>query len=244
MIWPHCLGVPREDIANRQIANSQPEIRMSVAVKVSAVEDTVSPWLRELEDRVAPELICAEVGPRCTRLVQRNFRSLGQNQRGWPSTQFYGRAAEETNWQAFTGYVDIVVDQIGIRQRLEGGPITPQKAGALTIPISPVSYGKTVADFPGAFLLCTPKGAWIVQYGTGLLYVADQATHGAKGSAAMHAKAARGLGGNAASRKAASLNFLFVLSKGVTQTANSRVLPSDEEFDGEFDKSVKALLKE
>jgi hypothetical protein len=83
---------------------------MSVATKIDVVNDTASPWLALMQGRISPHRIAAEIGPRCTRLVQRNFRKLGANAKDWPSTHFYGRAAEATNWHD-DGYGFVPSDQ-------------------------------------------------------------------------------------------------------------------------------------
>src|ERR1043166_5619357 len=98
---------------------------MSLAVQITTPVDTATPEVRMLQQRVTPHRMAAEIGPRATRLVQRNFLKLGTNKRGWPSTHFWGRAAEATNWQEGFGFVEIGVNQIGVRQQLMGGEIKP-----------------------------------------------------------------------------------------------------------------------
>lgn len=207
---------------------------MSLGVKI-AVEDKATADLRKLEGRVTPQRLAAEIGPRGTRLVQRNFLSLGKNKRGWPTTNFWARAAKATNWQVGTGFVMIGVNQIGVRQQLLGGDIRPVNAQALTIPISPVAYGHTAREFPGAFLLFTPKGAYIVQHGETV-----SASGEVKGPTL---KGKKVLGGNFKRRQRASLNFLFKLARGVSQRPHPEVMPSDEAWNKAFDESVEALLR-
>lgn len=197
---------------------------MSLAVKIEVEKDTATPGLAELAARVTPQRMAAEVGPRCTRMVSRHLRENGRNKKGWPTTNFWPRAAKATNWQEGDGYVDIVTNQIGVRQRLMGGPISPVNAGALTIPISPVAYGHRASEFPGAFVIWTAKGGFIVQ------------AQSIDGGAAPK-------GGHGKSRKKAALNFLFKLAKGVNQKPDPTVYPSDEDFKAAFDESVEALMR-
>lgn len=196
--------------------------------KIETVEDNATPWLRELAGRVTPHRIATEAGPRGTRLVQRNFRSLGRNERGWPSTQFYGRAAEATNWQEGAGFFVIAVNQIGVRQRLLGGDIKPVKAGALTIPAIPQTYGKTAREFPNL------EFGFLLDPETGRMRPCLK-------EKAESRKQKRG-NGKAAAVTTGQVAF-FWLSKGVHQDPDPRVMPSDADFEAEFDKSVEALLK-
>src|SRR5947209_7974293 len=117
---------------------------MSIAV----ITDTATPELEYLRANVTPHRMAAEIGPRATRLVQRNFlkKERAGNSRGWPSTHFYARAAEATNWQEGFGFVMIGVNQIGIRQRFLGGDIEA-KDKKLTIPAVPEAYGKRAGEF-------------------------------------------------------------------------------------------------
>lgn len=209
---------------------------MGVATRIETVSDTATPWLQELQGRIAPHRIAAEVGPRCTRLVQRNFRSLGQNAKGWPSTHFYGRAAEATNWQEGFGFVMISVNQIGIRQRLMGGTIKPVNAQNLTIPARPEAYGKTAREFSNLqfkFVLDPESGRMrpaLVE----------------KTVAVDHARTRNDGGRDKRFKKPApsTVEALFWLAKSVKQEADPDVMPSDEDFEEAFDQSVKALLRE
>ena len=214
---------------------------MSIAVKTSVEKDTVSPWLKDLQGRVTSHRIAAEVGPRCTRLVQRNFRSLGTNKRGWASTHFYGRAAEATNWQEGFGFLNIVVNQIGIRQRLMGGDIRPVNAGALTIPAQEEAYGKRAGEFSGL------KFAFVMDLERGVMrpaLVANRAVATLVEQVTIKSGKNKGQTRMKAIAQTFGLQALFWLAKGVHQTADPRVLPSDAEFIQEFDRSVEALMRD
>lgn len=131
------------------------------------MDDLATPTLRRRIDLLSPQRFAAAVGVSVYKLFRAHFRALGPNKKGWPSTGFWRDAANATNWQAVAGGVKISIAKIGVRQRLQGGEIHPVNAQALTIPISTEAYGHTAADFPGAFLLKTKKGAYIVQYTSG-----------------------------------------------------------------------------
>lgn len=179
--------------------------------------DTATPALAEAAASLTPQRMAAAVGPACARVVNRHLRSLGTNKRGWPSTHFWADAARATNWSHDPEGVLIKINKVGVRQRYHGGHIGPVNKEALAIPISPVSYGHTPRDFPGAFVLRTKsKGAYIVQYGE---------TVGQQTGAPVTRQ-----GGNASKRLKATLIFLFKLSSGIDQEPNPDVLPTHEEM--------------
>ncbi len=213
---------------------------MSVGVKIDVEKDTATPWLKDLQGRVTSHRIAAEVGPRCTRLVQRNFRSLGANKRGWASTHFYGRAAEATNWQEGFGFLNIVINQIGVRQRLMGGDIRPVNAGALTIPAQEEAYGKRAGEFDNlkfAFVEDPERGtmrpALVALRATGSEVEQRFYKSGPKKGLPYYKETAQTFG----------LQALFWLSKGVHQEPDPSVLPTDDDFLAEFDKSAAALMR-
>lgn len=114
-----------------------------------------------------PQRLNGFIGPAVAKLTRENFRSQPENKMGWPSTGFWRDAATSTNWQPLPDGVVISVPKQGVRQRYQGGTISAVNAGALTIPVSAQAYGHRASEFPGAFLMKTPKGAWIAQYGGG-----------------------------------------------------------------------------
>jgi hypothetical protein len=209
---------------------------MSLAIQTK-IEDTATPWLAELRGRITPHRIAAEVGPRLTRLVQRNFRKQGTNALGWPSTHFWGRAAEATNWQEGFGFVMISVNQIGIRQRLQGGDIKPVNAGALTIPAHPDAYGKRAREFSNL------KFKFVLDPLSGRMrpaLVANRAT--SSNIEFVTVKSGKNKGQTRASQNF-DLQPLFWLAKKVHQNPNPAVLPSDAEFEAALDQSVDAVLR-
>ena len=126
------------------------------------IRDNASPALAAQVAKLSPRRLNAAVGPRVSRLFQRNFRSLPANRMGGQSTHFWGRAAAATNWQVSPEGALIVVNQIGVRQRLLGGRIEAVNKENLTIPINPAAVGHVASDFPGLFCMVTKKGAYLV----------------------------------------------------------------------------------
>jgi len=148
-----------------------------------------------------------------------HLKGLPSNKKGWPSTGFWEEAADSVDATASEEGVSLQGHKIGLRQRYYGGTIAPVNADALTIPISPISYGHTASEFPGLFLLRTKKGAYLVQSGVEI----DAKTGRVNGIG-------RKGRGNAGQRRVAALNFLFKLVASVTQAPNPDVVPRREEF--------------
>lgn len=113
------------------------------------IKDTARPALAELAQRTTPERMAAFIGPRVQVLVQKNFLAQPKNKDGYPSTGFWAEASDATHWSQVPDGVVITVSKIGVRQRLEGGPIKPVNGAFLTIPICAEAYGKTTRDFAG-----------------------------------------------------------------------------------------------
>lgn len=190
---------------------------MSIVVPQFELRDYAT---KEIEAKLAKcdaRRLGAIIGRPLAEFWRNRLRSLGPNKRGWPSTRFYERAARSVTHVPNDTGVALQADHLGLRQRWKGGTIRARNARMLTIPISPVSYGHRASEFPGAFVIRTKGGAYIVQHGESV------ARSGA-------VTAGRRLGGNTGRRLRASLNFLFKLVESVTQAADPRVVPTTDEF--------------
>lgn len=193
---------------------------MSVVLDIS-LRDNATPGIEAKVAKCSPERLGKIVGQPCATFFRVHLKSQPRNKRGWPSTGFWEEAADSVQFLPQPNGVLLRADKQGLRQRWKGGPIMPQKGDALTIPISPVSYGKRASDFPGLFLLRTKKGAYLVQRGESF---SSGRTKKARG------EFRRSLGGNVDRRQTADLNFLFKLSKGVVQAGNPDVIPTGDQF--------------
>lgn len=182
------------------------------------VEDFATPAIEAKMAKVNARRIGAIVGRSLAEFWRNRLASLPANRRGWPSTGFWERAARSVTHQPTENGVLLVADHQGLRQRWHGGVIRAVTREFLTIPISPVSYGKTTKDFPNLFLLRTKKGAYLVQAGESVSEKSGRMVGLKKG------------GGNSARRMRAGLNFLFKLKKSVKQSGNPAVVPTPEEF--------------
>ena len=192
---------------------------MSVATRITITKDSATPAVDALLAKCTTKRLGVIVGPALTRLTQDHLRANGQNKKGWPTTHFWADAARATSWQLAGDYVFITVNKIGVRQRYYGGTISPVRAKALAIPISPVSYGHVPADFPGLFLLVCRKGAYLVQPGEEVSEKSGRLV-----------KRKKNAGGNVSRRSRASLNFLFKLAGGVDQPPDPGCIPTAEKL--------------
>jgi hypothetical protein len=174
------------------------------------------------------------IGTAGKKLFQTHLLSLGRNKRGWPTTNFWSRAAKATSYVLDGMRVIWSINQQGVRQRYFGGRIAPVNKKALTIPIGPDAYGKVASDFPAAFVLRTKKGAYLVQHGTTI--------------SAKSGKIVKRTGqGFKAKRVSAFLEFLFKLVPFVDQRPNPNVLPTPDRIaevvSGEIVRNLNARFK-
>jgi hypothetical protein len=213
---------------------------MSVAINISTDLPPADAALREMELRVSPERFCAEIGPRVTRLVQRNFRAIGPNKKGWPTTEFANRAADATAWGSGSLSLDeavviVYTTLLGLRQRLEGGDIKPVNAESLAYPAAPEAYGKTPREFDNlevGFALDPERGVMRPCL---------------KETRATNIRIGKRKKGGGRTIKAVSettgIVAIFWLAKGVHQDPDPRWMPTDQQFAEAFDEAFDALLR-
>lgn len=202
---------------------------MSVVLNIN-IRDNATPSVEAAMRNMSPRAVAERISEPLRIYWRDRLKSLGKNKRGWPSTGFWEDAARKTTSIVQDNGLLLVCDKLGVRQRWRGGPIKPVKAGALAIPISPVSYGHRPSEFPGLFLMRTKNGAYLVQY-------QDAFAPNRKSQIANQ----KSLGGNAKRRLRAGLNFLFKLSAGVNQLPDERVVPSNDEL---AEVAMSALARE
>lgn len=118
------------------------------------------------------------------------------------------------NPQVSGNTVTVTINDPKFPQKVFGGRIVAKAAKALTIPLTPEAYGKTAGDFPGAFLIKTMKGAYIVKVGENITV------------SGMVSKAKRG----EFKGRRAGLNFLFKLVPFVDQDADPTALPPQSQL--------------
>ncbi len=202
-----------------------------IVVKIS---DQATPAIKDLARSLDSKQLAKDLGEGLQTKVQNHLLSNGTNKHGWPTTNFWAKAARATSWSEHPEGVLISINKIGVRQRVFGGTIRPVNARALTIPISPVSYGHLASEFPGLFLIRTAKGAYLVQRGEEL---SQKTGRPVKRSSK---EDGRQIGGNNGRRIRANLNFMFKLVSSVDQEPNPNAIPSNAELGAE----ALAIIKE
>lgn len=196
------------------------------------VKDHATPAIRAKIAATSPQRLRAFVGPAESLLVKKHFLALPHNRRGWKPANFWPGAARSTNWQTVPDGVVISVNQIGVRQRYQGGPIRPVNAKALAIPVAEQAYGKTPRDFGGQLqvVVIKGKGAWLA-----LKSFEQRPADKQKGR-----KKQQGPGLATVRER---LQFLFKLCAGVEQAPNPNVLPTDEEIRATAITAIEEAIK-
>jgi len=215
---------------------------MSIGARVTTEVDTATPWLAGLPSRITTHEMAAQLGPGCARLMQGHFRAQGANKRGWPSTEFWSRAADATNWieggGEGGGFVDIDCNQIGIRQQIYGGDIRPVNAKALTIPAAPEAYGKTAGEFNDL------KFGFEFDPQTGTMRPCLKSSESTLAVKVKWKRSKTGATREAKqSKQTVGAQVMFWLCGGVTQKPHPDVVPSDEDFGAAMDTAMGAILR-
>lgn len=164
------------------------------------------PFIHSISQRKAIELLVDRVRDAVqTHLL---FLDTLPNKNNWPKTHFYAKAANSVSSAILSDDEGVVrISYPGFAQRYYGGPILPVNAEVLTIPVSPLSYGKKPSDFKGLFAKTILESA---PNTVGGLFLPTR------------------VAGSRNRKGKTSLVLLFALSKGVVQSADPGVLPKTD----------------
>lgn len=98
-----------------------------------------------------PEALLKVIGRRGANELKKHFRDRNQkgNKLGGRRTNFWRQIADSVNAPVTEGgsRVRISIAHPHFAQKVFGGPITPKRRQALTIPVAPEAHGRTVAVF-------------------------------------------------------------------------------------------------
>jgi hypothetical protein len=190
-----------------------------VALKLTALP----PAIRRLTLTGAAVDATRAVGRAVAELVRRHLvaKNAEGNKRGWPSTNFYGRAADQTTFSVGPNVAEIVVAQDGIRQRLYGGKITAAPGKALAIPVNPRAYGKSPREFGALELVRTgPPGV-----GNAVLVLPAELVITAGGKKRRGAPKATA---TPITKRKLPGEVMYLLTRSVDQKADPSVMPDDD----------------
>jgi hypothetical protein len=119
-------------------------------------QENATPVVRAIQRDVQSRAAAQAVGIGVRRVVRQWLRDLDSNRPskhaeelpGSQSTHYFAQAAQSVTAPEVAGNkVTISITQVGMRQRLLGGPIQPVKGKYLTIPASGLSYGTRASEF-------------------------------------------------------------------------------------------------
>jgi hypothetical protein len=184
------------------------------------INETAKPALRQLDVATRRGVAASEIGRNVLKLVRDHFYALPPNDRHFPSTHFWQRAAEATRYEVTPEGVNIRVNQIGIRQRLLGGAITPKRGKFLTIPAIAETYGHSAREFGRLKFVRCPGST---HYST--LGLAPESAVADKSGAVDPG------------------SVYFWLVRSMTQEPDPAVLPSTAEIRATATRAAKAALK-
>lgn len=116
----------------------------------TSVHDRATPVVVAVGDSVRPERIKPTIGRAVVNAFQRHLRAVNAsrpNALGGRRTNFYNAAAGGTHFDILPDGVMISVNQVGLRQRVRGGTISPTRRKFLTVPAVAEAHGKRASEF-------------------------------------------------------------------------------------------------
>lgn len=193
------------------------------------VEDHATPGLKAMMARLRErQPLHAEMGMGVERLVARHMRltKVPQGNRlSAPSTGFWQKAINSIRGTATDAEATVTIPARGVALQYHGGTVTAKSKPYLTIPISPLSHGKSVKEMGGhLYRFLSKKGNLIL---------------------ATDPNPARGAGGKPRKPRSGPPRYrggtpLYLLKKAVRIHAHADVLPDDTAIGAE---AVKAASK-
>lgn len=123
-------------------------------------DDRVQKFLRLIQGLDESRTIRTALGERGAQLVRENFyeKDKTPNRLNGKRTHFWRQAGDATGYDLHPEGATVFTTKLGVRQRLEGGVITPKNAKWLTVPLTAEAHGVRAREFPdldfaGGFLV-------------------------------------------------------------------------------------------
>ena len=118
--------------------------------KTITLSDKATPLLAIVTDAIARGELNSAMARAGVNEIQSHLFKLDAerpNELGGRRTHFYSSAAKSTNYASTADRILININQLGFRQRYEGGRIAPVKSKYLTIPAVSEAYGRLAREF-------------------------------------------------------------------------------------------------
>lgn len=114
------------------------------------IKDSATPAVKRMLESIGGPNINKRVGEAGADLIRGHLEGLNSakpNKLGGKRTNFWAQCARSTSFVLVPEGALVSINQIGFRQRLEGGTISPRNAKFLTIPAIAEAYGKRAREF-------------------------------------------------------------------------------------------------
>lgn len=180
----------------------------------TSVTDRARPVVLAIGQSVQPERLKPIVGRAVVNRIRTHLFDADRtkpNALGGQRTHFYADAARGTQFTVVTDGVVVSINQVGIRQRILGGTITPQKAKYLTIPARAEAHGKRASEFNDLVVVYGRSGEPVA-----LARAWQTSLRGSRGPGQTPRRRGAEQGGE----------IMFWLTKSVTQRPDPSVVPT------------------
>ena len=192
-------------------------------MQISVVRDTASPGVAKLVQALASNALRRHVGQASTVFTQAHLRSLLGNKQGWPSQNFYDKAARGTYYETTEDGVRISVDNEDAPGAMKhqynhgvAGKTTITSTGKLlTIPARAEFYGHRAGEFANLRFVMFRSGAKALVIGTG----GAERVNFSTGTSSQ-----KGIGARSA------MMVAYWLKDSVVQDAKPEVLPTKDQY--------------
>ncbi len=200
---------------------------MAISAQVD-ITDTAGPALAGLESALSPLAVAKEIGAAEELLFKAHFENAPGNKAGYPTTDFWKDASAATNAKASPNSVVISVNQIGVRQRLQGGDIFPTGDHKyLAIPAREETYGHAPSEFDNLKVGYSRRGAYAL-----VENAAPKINWGKQNKAGVRDFSTEVVGGG----------VFFWLVKSVHQEPDPTVIPADQDIMQVASETIDAIV--
>ena len=146
-----------------------------LTLQIDVTKDTASIALRRLVQLLVGQTLKRYVGGAVTLFTQSHLRSLAGNKNGWPSQQFYQKAAKGTRWEPTADGVRLLIDNEeapgAMRHQYNGGQpgktTITSNGKLLAIPARAEFYGHSPREFDNLKFILFASGAKALVIGQG-----------------------------------------------------------------------------